>query len=713
MGRKPKTGPNPVLDGKVTAGRASWATGSKDEFLRSKKQEFSEAQTLRKTSEFYHKIAQMFIQRYGWDLPLEKDGPAGECSAATCASVLQWPDNLSEEEQDTRRKTYSNLRLKLGNWFRYRMNTVQSGGGQAQEERQAILTSFNQMSKVRPRKQTALNLYSSENYKKKIKMLVDDAWKKMSKEQIGIPGARLRLAHDYTRQAWEKESAEMRQNFEKEADKTYKKAMDDYKTKQVWVPRTAEEYHEAIEDAATILIPFADALAQRFGLYTSIMLCGPMGNGKVELRSVHSSTEMGETSLMWPEADPDGFSMAEKSIVAYGKKFFSKSTVESRRIEMEGDDSISLQSSKSVIDLDAFDDMEPEPRDTFLTLETPTKGELSRKNTEMKTNSPSMHPAEPQLSTQSTASHPTATEPIDSVPASTMPTDSAPGLIVLTDLTEHGATLTAATDSAPASTSLPAEHALLSTSPPDPPPALDLSQDPAAASASLVEPSPFPHYNFPSHPPQAIANAIIPVPRNADIDLKSWASHNVPMMEGLTWLKDQDWGAEWDLCIRGLIEFERRHGFPNETKRLSIENRPDEYKQWFKGGRKYTNQKTNGEFPSNWWTWWHDIKTVSSDVDVQPGEEEVDWDELDIPGTSGMFLLVVGLLWWGEKNQEIGRRYDGPHSWLAGVREVSRALWESGDPNIRGPPGEKLNPNKRKRAGNEKIKPRKKTKSKP
>ncbi|KAG6809256.1 hypothetical protein H0H92_000987 [Tricholoma furcatifolium] len=243
MGRKPKNGPKPVQDGKVTAGRSSWATGSKDEFLSSKKAEFREAQDTGRTSEFYHKIAQMFIQRYGWDLELDKDGPASECDASTCASVLQWPDDLPTKEQDERRKTYANLRIKLGNWFRYRLNSVQSGAAHTHNEIQNILACFNQMSKVRPRKQPAMNIYSSQHYKEKIKPLVDNAWKKMPKEETSLPGARLRLSHDYTRQAWEQESEEVRRNFGKIAEDTYKKAMDAYKNNQGWALRTAEEYH--------------------------------------------------------------------------------------------------------------------------------------------------------------------------------------------------------------------------------------------------------------------------------------------------------------------------------------------------------------------------------------------------------------------------------------------------------------------------------------
>ncbi|KAG6809257.1 hypothetical protein H0H92_000988 [Tricholoma furcatifolium] len=417
-----------------------------------------------------------------------------------------------------------------------------------------------------------------------------------------------------------------------------------------------------------------------------------MSNGKIELRSVHSSTAVGETSLMWPEADPEGFSLAEKSIVGYGKKFFSESVRESRRLDIQDSDStengINLAaSSKAVMDSALLlRDPQHEADDLEVQLTCARKQEASveaQNNAEMKEkgHSPFISPA-PALSlpkdppTDPTAASALCTDPIA---ASAPPTDPTAAAAPLTDLAAAPALPTDPIVTSAPPTDLVATAASLS----DPAPTSEspnhptLSTDPELTSALLLHPAPVPNSlastSVLPHARCAISNAFIPAPQNADIDLKTLASHNVQMMEGLTWLKDRKWGPEWDLCIRGLIELERRHGFPVETKRLSMEERPVEYKQWFKAGRRYTHQNTNGEFPNSWWAWWRGIKTLSCDVDVEPGEEGVDWDELDVPGTSGVFLVVVGLAWWGEKNQEIGRRFDGPHSWLAGVRETQKS----------------------------------------
>ncbi|KAG6821893.1 hypothetical protein H0H92_000303, partial [Tricholoma furcatifolium] len=66
--------------------------------------------------------------------------------------------------------------------------------------------------------------------------------------------------------------------------------------------------------------------------------------------------------------------------------------------------------------------------------------------------------------------------------------------------------------------------------------------------------------------------------------------------ESLEWLRNKEWGTEWDVCIRGLLEFEKRHDFPIEGKRMKTQSRPDEYKQWMKSGRKIVDVLISGTF---------------------------------------------------------------------------------------------------------------------
>ena len=50
----------------------------------------------------------------------------------------------------------------------------------------------------------------------------------------------------FIQDAWKKETAEFRETLEKEVDDAYKAAMDDYRKKDGWTPRTAEEYYKCV-----------------------------------------------------------------------------------------------------------------------------------------------------------------------------------------------------------------------------------------------------------------------------------------------------------------------------------------------------------------------------------------------------------------------------------------------------------------------------------
>jgi len=168
------------------------------------------------------------------------------------------------------------------------------------------------MSTTRPRKQSAVGLYSKRYYEDKVKDNFNTAWKKV--KDTAKPGTRIQLINDYTRAAFNAEPEELRVSLEKETEEAYKKEMAEWKAGKHWTPRTSDR---AMEDAATILVPFADTISQRFGVYVSLMLCGPMSDGKVGLQRYSKFLMLqSPASKMWPLYDPEGFSAAEKSILS-------------------------------------------------------------------------------------------------------------------------------------------------------------------------------------------------------------------------------------------------------------------------------------------------------------------------------------------------------------------------------------------------------------
>lgn len=141
------------------------------------------------------------------------------------------------------------------------------------------------------------------------------------------------------------------------------------------------------------------------------------------------------------------------------------------------------------------------------------------------------------------------------------------------------------------------------------------------------------------------------------------------------------WGASWAECITAFIRFERGHGFTTRDFRLPASKlRPSQIKTWFghtraiKGAAWDTFGSGDGiEFGEVWRAWWLDIQPAGRGLDesgrlVQTGV--FDWKRVDKPGTNGLFLILVGLVWW---KMRLGINVD-VSGWEGAVAEVAWVL---------------------------------------
>ncbi|KAG6824461.1 hypothetical protein H0H92_006827 [Tricholoma furcatifolium] len=101
------------------------------------------------------------------------------------------------------------------------------------------------------------------------------------------------------------------------------------------------------------------------------------------------------------------------------------------------------------------------------------------------------------------------------------------------------------------------------------------------------------------------------------------------------------------------------------------------------GRRKLVDWQINRKtFISKWWSWWRTMKNVDSEDENQDEAttyDDTNWCALLVPGVSGLFLVVLGLAWWGHDIGAEGRATRTPMGWASAVREVTRVLWESRD----------------------------------
>ncbi|KAF8238248.1 hypothetical protein L208DRAFT_1375273 [Tricholoma matsutake] len=190
--------------------------------------------------------------------------------------MLDWME-LTEEEAAHRKDIYDRTCTHIGNWYQHHYKKVASTSGNKVQE---ILQSMHEMAAAKhPKKHAAINLYSDCYYKTCMKEKFDKLWATVS--QTLPRSACIRMCKTFINKCWKKEQVEFREELEKETEETYKAEMKAFQNGMMWAPQTAEEYHQVMEDSASTLIPFVDAISQHLGVYVAVMMVGLLNDGKV------------------------------------------------------------------------------------------------------------------------------------------------------------------------------------------------------------------------------------------------------------------------------------------------------------------------------------------------------------------------------------------------------------------------------------------------
>lgn len=107
---------------------------------------------------------------------------------------------------------------------------------------------------------------------------------------------------------------------------------------------------------------------------------------------------------------------------------------------------------------------------------------------------------------------------------------------------------------------------------------------------------------------------------------------------------------------------------------IPIIDRPEDFKIWFRGGRKNFTPRDLGTFIASMKKWWSSIQPVDHARDAhglfKHDLEDINWSRLYRAGRNGMYLVVVGLMWWREglENDE------GLDAWFVMVEDVTWVL---------------------------------------
>lgn len=131
-------------------------------------------------------------------------------------------------------------------------------------------------------------------------------------------------------------------------------------------------------------------------------------------------------------------------------------------------------------------------------------------------------------------------------------------------------------------------------------------------------------------------------------------------------------------CIQVFLEFEREGLFGQKDHRLpNSTHRPAQFTRWIARKRPVSgdiwDSMITGDalaFGAQWWKWWGDIQPYgrAETLSGLSRPEGIHWDRLHKTGSSGIFSVLVALVWW--------RHMDGSSSpaWMTAVEDVQWAM---------------------------------------
>lgn len=143
------------------------------------------------------------------------------------------------------------------------------------------------------------------------------------------------------------------------------------------------------------------------------------------------------------------------------------------------------------------------------------------------------------------------------------------------------------------------------------------------------------------------------------------------------------WGEKWCKCVVAFVEFERSRNFNTKSYILpTSKERPNHYKQWYSLQRPSSGpdwdalgEGDGAAFGSQWWAWWVDIQPAGRCEEgkftlARRDVGHVNWKRLSKSGPTGLFLVLLGLVWW---KMMIG---EADEDWSKAVVDVTWAIHE-------------------------------------
>ncbi|KAJ7841668.1 hypothetical protein B0H13DRAFT_1649057 [Mycena leptocephala] len=178
-----------------------------------------------------------------------------------------------------------------------------------------------------------------------------------------------------------------------------------------------------------------------------------------------------------------------------------------------------------------------------------------------------------------------------------------------------------------------------------------------------------------SGPPPS--SAIPPCPAKAP----EWFKHAHEVITGAAL------GPQFNMLIAELIRLEAKYEFKKSGRAIPAQGRPKELTTWIAAGRgRRGGSGADGptlsatgaaDFGKVWWAWWASVQPGFRNLSERPWPHQMasvhssspkDWTRLRHPGPNGMFIVVLGLYWWGRETMQASAKARA--SWREAVEDA-------------------------------------------
>ncbi|KAJ7023217.1 hypothetical protein C8F04DRAFT_1193678 [Mycena alexandri] len=320
----------------VKPGKVPWIHGTKLAFFTKRVDEWRAESAAGSVSvaRWYTRITNLYLLKYGHNMADDEDLAEDVPDPTNPDEKLPDSDDLSEEEANRRSENALRIRGRIAAWYCRTYRTVEQSDKQLFA---SILGDSENRGPDYPRKPQEIHFYSRKYYDERVKARFERTWKVEVEraEALGQSSEDLKeikVRNRVTKEVFEEESEDFRAELKLAVEAEHKAAIRAWELTRVETPtRTPAEINAALKNAGFYLEPLAEAIATKFMLNCSILICGPVGRGgAIEVRSVHAGTTRGLSQQKWFQFDPKGYGETEKSMILFSERCFSEEECRAR-----------------------------------------------------------------------------------------------------------------------------------------------------------------------------------------------------------------------------------------------------------------------------------------------------------------------------------------------------------------------------------------------